>query len=120
MQTRNTTSEDSIQVEYPGNRAEHTIFLSFVYVLGPAKKLPLIQVEVGDIPTVALCDTGASFSFMKKSFSETIKTKYESAKLDVIGAENVRLMSIDRKDIQIRGEIRERKTRREEISIRKT
>lgn len=97
IEMRNTSAEEHNQAEELNNQTEHAIFLGFecACALEPARKLTLIQIKVGDIPSVALCDTGARFSLMKKLFFEKIKAKYNSVKIDRIRPENLKLNSIE-------------------------
>ena len=84
---------EGVQMNYENDRTKHNIFTIFetVNALNSGNKLPIIQIEVNEIPTIALCDSGATCSLMKRSFFEKFKTKYPYAKLDKIGVERTTL-----------------------------
>lgn len=103
-QVEHTVKRD-VQISNTDDRTEHGIFTVFEYAsaIGPGSKLPITLTEVNDMPTIALCNSGTTCSFMKRFFLEKSKTKYPSAKLDKIGVERTTLKSVDGNNIKIKG-----------------
>lgn len=72
MGTKGTAIPERNQQEDMDDWTAYSVVSTFecVHVVGPVTKLSNIQLEIGDISTIALCDTRGSYSNMKKDFLE--------------------------------------------------
>lgn len=58
-------------------------------------------VNIAEIEAIALVDTGATCSILSFAFSQKIKNKYPSGKLEVCGIEYAKIKTVDGTEVKL-------------------